>query len=56
MSVSSHSGSTDLGTGDLGTGTYDPDREPMRPEASLGDLLSEMTSELNQLLKKSIKK
>ena len=34
--------------------TYDPATEPKRPEASLGELLSEMTSDLSTLLRKEV--
>jgi uncharacterized membrane protein YqjE len=33
---------------------YDPATEPKRPEASLGELLSEMTSDLSTLFRKEI--
>lgn len=36
-----------------GTG-YDPATEPKRPEASLGELVSEMTSDLSTLFRKEI--
>lgn len=33
---------------------FDPDTQPRRPDASLGELLSEMTSELSTLFRKEI--
>ena len=36
------------------TPTYDPATQPKRPEASLGELLSEMTSDLSTLLRKEV--
>jgi F0F1-type ATP synthase assembly protein I len=36
------------------TPTYDPATQPKRPDASLGELLSEMTSDLSTLLRKEI--
>jgi predicted metal-binding membrane protein len=36
------------------TPTYDPATQPKRPEASLGELLSDMTSDLSTLFRKEI--
>src|ERR1700742_3339350 len=36
------------------TPTYDPATQPKRPEASLGELFSEMTSSLSELFRKEI--
>jgi F0F1-type ATP synthase assembly protein I len=36
------------------TPTYDPATQPKRPDASLGELLSEMTSDLSTLFRKEI--
>jgi len=36
------------------TPTYDPATQPKRPEASLGELLSEMTTDLSTLLRKEV--
>jgi hypothetical protein len=38
---------------DVGT-AYDPATEPKRPDASLGELISEMTSDLSTLFRKEI--
>ena len=36
------------------TPTYDPATEPKRPDASLGELLSDMTSDLSTLFRKEV--
>jgi uncharacterized membrane protein YqjE len=36
------------------TPTYDPTTQPKRPDASLGELLSEMTSDLSTLFRKEV--
>src|ERR1700752_5394072 len=36
------------------TPTFDPATQPKRPEASLGELLSELTSDLSTLLRKEV--
>lgn len=36
------------------TPTYDPATEPKRPDASLGELFSEMTSDLSDLFRKEV--
>ena len=36
------------------TPTYDPATQPKRPDASLGELFSEMTSELSELFRKEV--
>jgi uncharacterized membrane protein YqjE len=36
------------------TPAYDPATQPKRPEASLGELFSEMTSELSELFRKEV--
>jgi hypothetical protein len=49
VSASSESGATDLEAS-----RFDPDTQPRRPESSLGELLTEMTSELSTLFRQEI--
>ena len=44
----------DSGATDVDTGRFDPETQPQRPDASLGELLAEMTSELSTLFRQEI--
>jgi hypothetical protein len=48
------SSSPDSGAIDVDASRFDPATQPRRPDASLGELLSEMTSELSTLFHKEI--
>jgi uncharacterized membrane protein YqjE len=48
------SSSAEFGTTGIEEASFDPTTQPRRPDASLGELLSEMTGELSTLFRKEV--